>query len=1138
MANSTWFNGEFNGGVFKGKLWKNGVFTYGEFKGGASVPAIGNGIKSANAQTFIDSFKTEYYGVWVNGVVSDKKDNFVTDKKIFTVPVRAMAPVKLGKTAKFSNIIWKSGTFDHPSGEINNSVWLNGLFKMGTFKTSAFNPYVTRTSDAKEFVKDDSCIWENGKLIDSEFHISKWKYGQFISGTAVGMIWKNGITNYMNAYNIFWENGVWRNGNWYGSNFEYRGKVDDGFAKEILNRGVEWSGTSSCHIWNIFETDVDTTTLIAKTAITGQGDSFTTTNQDDAGYSLPDLGSVTIFPNSGSQVTISFMISSNGGAPIKEAGVILIESNTQTAANSAIPSISSVNNITLIATANVANNTNKVSKVAGSPAPPIYTPGDASTGIAENQTFSIIVTGLNPSKFYSVKGFATNIQSGIASAAAETTYQTFQTVKANDPVTISPIVNINPSYDTNTGESYYTTPTFGISANQYQQVVKQAISLSVSFAFDTITMPAPATTTSTVATPTMGILYKKVNVGDSEPTITVSDGTMVSFTSGSITTSGNTKTFNVRILETTPVTANSVYYIKAFTKNDGGVSYSPSVKITSGTNPPVLGAATKDTTKIYASLTNNGAVSGLSVNLKRGFAVTSTNAVPNSRPSLLPATFVSTSAKYEVDSLSTQTAFEATISAISSTLGLSPGQPYYIRAYAYNSDYDFTSAYSSFAYGAPVQFNASSTSPTVTTTVTVALSVITETGATLGGNITDSNGDAITSNGIVYSTNSGYSYPSDPTTMTNTITEGVFVKSPITPSGAFTITSAIINTLSSGQKYFFKAYAKNGIGTGFGLQSDFTTKAKIVVDTLTSTANSITPTMTVTRIIPVTNKGIIWNTSSTLSGLTIASSDKTIDADGVTPTSTPSTLNANTVYYIRGYVTNDDGTYYEASATPVTTLPAFFGGVTNTITEGSTTATIATSMTGGIVIEGGNATLSAKGIAYSTTSNGTYTNVPSASTNKSNYSTNITGLATGTKYYFKPYATNAAGTGYGVEAQFTTLVTLALPTTPTSPDVVFAGGVLTVTSVTVTNEGSSSIGYGLCSSNDGSTPQLTGSPTTTGVVTTSFVGTITLPTPTGSPVTYKVKAYAQNTGGIAYSPTTISITIDNTGAVQGGIGIS
>ena len=67
----------------------------------------------------------------------------------------------------------------------------------------------------------DNCYWDNGIFEDSEFYISKWNNGKWISGTAVGMIWKNGVANYMNSYNIYWEGGVWRNGNWNGSPFSY-----------------------------------------------------------------------------------------------------------------------------------------------------------------------------------------------------------------------------------------------------------------------------------------------------------------------------------------------------------------------------------------------------------------------------------------------------------------------------------------------------------------------------------------------------------------------------------------------------------------------------------------------------------------------------------------------------------------------------------------------------------------------------------------------------------------------------------------------------------------------------------------------------------------------------------------------------
>jgi hypothetical protein len=83
------------------------------------------------------------------------------------------------------------------------------------------------------------------------------------------MIWENGVAQYMNAFNIFWENGIWRNGNWYGSPIEFNGSVTNDYNLQILNRGMSWSGTSSCHIWNIFLENTDQErTIVSATAST------------------------------------------------------------------------------------------------------------------------------------------------------------------------------------------------------------------------------------------------------------------------------------------------------------------------------------------------------------------------------------------------------------------------------------------------------------------------------------------------------------------------------------------------------------------------------------------------------------------------------------------------------------------------------------------------------------------------------------------------------------------------------------------------------------------------------------------------------------------------------------------------------
>jgi hypothetical protein len=256
LTNSTWYTGEFDGGIFKGRVWNDGVFTYGELQGsGRSNPV--SGLTCANANVFVDAFSYSYWGLWRNGLVTNTKDRFIKDRKFFTRQLRSVNTERFNtppKTAKIKNALWLSGTFSHTNGEMSNSVWLDGAFERGNFNNSSFNPYVKRngSSTASFNLNDATCYWENGTLDNSDFYISKWKNGTFNIGTASGMIWQNGISNYMNAFNVFWENGTWRNGNWYGSSFEYNGSIIEDYVLQILNRGMSWSGTSSAHIWNIF----------------------------------------------------------------------------------------------------------------------------------------------------------------------------------------------------------------------------------------------------------------------------------------------------------------------------------------------------------------------------------------------------------------------------------------------------------------------------------------------------------------------------------------------------------------------------------------------------------------------------------------------------------------------------------------------------------------------------------------------------------------------------------------------------------------------------------------------------------------------------------------------------------------------
>lgn len=259
--NSLWFNGEFNGGKFIGKVWNNGIFTGGEFIGSGienspfTPGAIGNisdpiNTKLNNAQSFVDSFKTNFYGLWRNGIVSSQKDRLIKDKEVSNSNSTQIT---------FKNMLWLNGVFSYLKGNFENSIWLKGKFEKGIFYKSSFNPFVKRSNNPNySFEESDDCIWINGNLKESDFYYSEWKDGLYQIGNSYGMIWNTGVNEYMNAFNIWWKDGIWKNGNWYGSFIPYNGSLEGDdiltlFYKKLLKRISDKKQTDDYHLWNIFE---------------------------------------------------------------------------------------------------------------------------------------------------------------------------------------------------------------------------------------------------------------------------------------------------------------------------------------------------------------------------------------------------------------------------------------------------------------------------------------------------------------------------------------------------------------------------------------------------------------------------------------------------------------------------------------------------------------------------------------------------------------------------------------------------------------------------------------------------------------------------------------------------------------------
>ncbi|MDX9773327.1 MAG: SusF/SusE family outer membrane protein [Bacteroidales bacterium] len=123
-------------------------------------------------------------------------------------------------------------------------------------------------------------------------------------------------------------------------------------------------------------------------------------------------------------------------------------------------------------------------------------------------------------------------------------------------------------------------------------------------------------------------------------------------------------------------------------------------------------------------------------------------------------------------------------------------------------------------------------------------------------------------------------------------------------------------------------------------------------------------------------------------------------------------------YYARAYATGSAGTVYGEELT-FNTLPVLATVTTAEVTD--VTGTTAT--TGGEVTADGGSDVTAYGVCYGTSQNPTITGSKTTDgTGIEVFESSLTGLSGLTTYYVRAYATTSAGTAYGEEITFTTLV--------------------------------------------------------------------------------------------------------------------
>ena len=230
---------------------------------------------------------------------------------------------------------------------------------------------------------------------------------------------------------------------------------------------------------------------------------------------------------------------------------------------------------------------------------------------------------------------------------------------------------------------------------------------------------------------------------------------------------------------------------------------------------------------------------------------------------------------------------------------------------------------------------------------------------------------------------------------------------------------------------------------------------------------------------------------------------------------TLSGLDYATTYYARAYATGDAGTVYgeQVSFTTLPVVPFLTTADISDITGNSASG-------GGEVTGNGGAEITERGICFSTDENPTIDDSKTSDGEGTGaFESVLSNLQGNTKYYVRAYATNSAGTGYGPQVTFTTLVDLPKVTTAAVSEVTktsaLAGGAVS------DNGGADISSYGIVWSMNPD-PTVSDNVLEGTMDMDSFVVELSDLSMT---TTYYVRAYATNSAGTGYGETVSFTTL-------------
>jgi fibronectin-binding autotransporter adhesin len=246
------------------------------------------------------------------------------------------------------------------------------------------------------------------------------------------------------------------------------------------------------------------------------------------------------------------------------------------------------------------------------------------------------------------------------------------------------------------------------------------------------------------------------------------------------------------------------------------------------------------------------------------------------------------------------------------------------------------------------------------------------------------------------------------------------------------LSSHAVTITSSGSRTITATRTGNAeAGTSASFTVNAATASQLVITTISSQVAGTAFGVTVSSQDTYGNAANV--TSNSNIDLTVATGTGSLSSGSTSGT----ILNGTNSITISGVVYNVAEAGVSLTATQSSGSPSLTAATSNTFTVTAAAPTVTTTAAGSItgisassggnVTSDGGASVTARGVVWSTSSNpttGANLGITSDGTGTGSFSSSLTGLSTSTTYHIRAYATNSAGTSYGSDVSFTTSSTI------------------------------------------------------------------------------------------------------------------